>query len=424
MINKLKSFKKGKFTEVPKLFSVLLDQFFMSITTLLTSIVLARTYDKIDYADLILLFSISLFILGFQSSIISKPYAINLNDFRNGKREGYYRFNLHFKILFTVFVIIVFPLLYYIIFDSWNVEKLFFFSLYIIAYTSYFFIRETLLSERKTKLNLVYGLGCSLSLITLLLFILFTNHGDINFFLGISSAIYIIATLVYLFKNLKKPILTKKDYIGHLYTNWKVGKWLLGSNFFFHLSTSIYPWLLLYITTKSDIAVFGVLISVSSIINPVMTALSSYLLPLFVKMNLDYQKIDVMVKNWTFLFGVMALFLIVIGYFFGQTIIVLLFGKAYGDLGILVVYPFIIQAIHVLFQPFKICLNAIKRTDVNFWVLIPRSIISLILGYILIQKYGVVGAFYTMIIESLFYQVMHFIIYRNIMKLNKSLVNS
>ena len=167
---------------------------------------------------------------------------------------------------------------------------------------------------------------------------------------------------------------------------------------------------MLYITTKSDIAIFGVLIGISGIINPVLTALNSYLLPLFVKMNTNYRQLDKTVKKWTLLFMCMALFLAGIGYFFGQNIIVLLFGEKYADLGVLAIYPFVVQAINILFVPLKISLNAIKRTDINFWILLPRSIVSVGLGYYLISLFGLVGVFYTMIIENMVYQILQYII--------------
>lgn len=410
---------KSKSTELPKLFSVLVDQFFMSITTLLTAVVLARTYDKIDFADLILLFSVTLFVLGFQSAIISKPYAISRNDFGKGEKEEYYHFNLHLKILFTLLILVAFPLLYYMLFDSWDITRLLVYSLYVITNTAYFFVRETLLSERKTKQNLYYGLSCSLGMICLLLVIQFNKMTEIYLFLGVASAIYLTVTTVYLIKNFKRRLLLRDVYFSHLSINWKVGKWLLGSNFLFHLSSGIYPWLLLYLTTKSDIAIFGVLVSSASIINPIIAALSSYLLPLFAKMGLNYKKIDGSVKKWALLFSVMGFALVVIGYSFGQDIILLFFGAKYKGLGLLVIYPFVVQAINLIFQPFRICLDAIKRTDINFWVLIPRSIIAIGLGYLLTKEYGLSGVFYTMIIENLTYQTVNIFVYFRLMKANK-----
>lgn len=386
----------------------------MSVTTILTTVVLARIYGKENYADLVLLFSICLFVLGFQSSIISKPYAISFNDFENNLLKNYFHFNLNLKLIFTIGIIIIFPVLYYVSFEDWKSSELILFVTYIVSHSSYFFVRETLLSERKTKQNLAYGLTCSISLITLLILVLLCKWQDIRIFLGTASLIYLSLTVTYLFKNIKGTKINKQQYLDFWKVNWELGKWLIGANFLFHLSSNIYPWLLLFITKKEDVAVFGVLMSVSGLVNPVLTALSSYLLPIFVGTNQDYNAINKNVKKWTFFFSLMALGLIIVGIFLGQIIIELLFGVKYEALGVIVVYPFIAQALNIIFQPIKIALNAIKRTDVNFWILIPRSIISVTLGYLFVSKYGIVGVFYTMIIEILFYHISFSVLYRKI----------
>ena len=106
----------------------------------------------------------------------------------------------------------------------------------------------------------------------------------------------------------------------------------------------------------------------------------------------------------------------VIGYSFGQKLIVLFYSQKYANLGLLVFYPFVIQALNIFSQPIKIALNAIKRTDINFWLLIPRSILTIFLGYFLINKHGLNGAFYTIIIENIVYHGLHFVVYMRLMK--------
>ncbi|PIF00026.1 MAG: polysaccharide biosynthesis protein [Maribacter sp.] len=407
--------------EAPKLFSVLVDQVLLSATTLLTSVVLARTYDKADYADLVLLFSISMFVLGFQSSLISKPYAISLNDFKGENLKRYFYFNLNLKFLFTLLLILFFPLMYFVLFDTWSLGKAFFFVLYVSSYTSYYFVRETLLSERKTLQNLKYGAFCSIVIVIVLSVILFCQIRDVSVFLCATSVIYLIATFVYLLGNRRFIKIDKKHYLRYWKINWSLGKWLTGSNILFHMSTNIYPWLLLFITSKNDVAVYGVLMSVASLLNPVLAALSSYLLPIFVKMNTDYGLVKQNLNRWVAVFGVMSITLVFIGYFFGQLIIDLVFGGKYAALGIIVIFPYVVQAINIISQPFRIALNAIKRTDINFWILIPRSIISITVGIVLVRSYGVIGVFYTMVIENIFYQSVYYIIYRKI--INKPIGN-
>ncbi|WP_010180128.1 lipopolysaccharide biosynthesis protein [Aquimarina agarilytica] len=416
------SLKKSK--EFPKLFSVLSDQFFMSITTLLISVVLARVFDKTDYADLVLLFSVTLFVLGFQSALISRPYAINLNDVGELEQDSFYNSNVLFKLCFTIAIILLFPIVFFLFFKKdYNILKLVLFLFYIVSHTTFYFVRETMLSERKTKQNLYYGLTCSLSLLTVLVVIFFLKIKKIEFFLISFSLIYFLVSSVYFILNSKRLALKIKALQNDFKKNWEVGKWLVGANVLFHFSSEIYPWLLLYLSTKDNIAILGVLLSVANIINPLLTAISSYLLPLFVKNNKNYINLSRAVKKWSLLFSLMSILLIIIGCFFGQSIISMLFGEKYNNLGILIVFPFVVQAINIFFQPYKIALNAIKRTDVNFWILIPRSVLAICLGYFFITKYGLIGVFYTKIVENLLYQLVYYILYVRIVKRNKKAID-
>ncbi|WP_010520641.1 hypothetical protein [Aquimarina agarivorans] len=192
------SLKKSK--EFPKLFSVLLDQFFMSITTLLISVILARVFDKTDYADLVLLFSVALFTLGFQSALISRPYAINLNDITDPESTSFYNFNVLFKLLFTFLLVSVAPVIYYLFFDeTYDLKKMGLFLLYVVAHTTFYFVRETMLSERKTKQNLYYGLSCAFGLIATLIVIFYFKIKEVTFFLVSFSSIYLLVSFFILF---------------------------------------------------------------------------------------------------------------------------------------------------------------------------------------------------------------------------------
>ncbi len=406
------------------MFSVLLDQFFMSVTTFATTIILARTYDVLVYADFVLLITLTVFVLGLQSALISKPYAINLNDYKDSKRSiDYFQFALNSKLIFTVIILLLFPIIYFFSFKEWNSLDVLIFSFFIISYSSYYFVRELLLSERRTRQNMIYGLLCSGFLIVLLGYIWFFNVSDIFVYLVSASTIYFGLSLVYYVKNYRFIKYTFSNQVHFWKANWHVGKWLVGGNFLFHISSNIYPWLLLFIVDKKDVAVLGVLLSIGSIISPLLKAFGSYLLPLFVRLNTDFNKVSDLVKQCFWFFGMMSIIVLATGFLFGENLMNLFFGEKYANLGLLVIFPFIIQSVIIFFQPIKIALTAIKRTDVDFWVYIPRSIIAVVLGYFMVSSYGIYGVFYTMIIENLFYQTIQFYIYTKIILKNKNFEN-
>ncbi|WP_200980053.1 lipopolysaccharide biosynthesis protein [Echinicola sp. 20G] len=385
-----------------KLISVMVDQGIMSLATFFTTVVLARNVSKNDYANFVLLVSITLFILGIQSALISKPFAINQNDFGKHRVQQYRNYTYLFKLFFTLGLVLTIPVLYLL--DHGFDSDLFALGIfYILAYLSYYFLREMLLSERKTKDNLICGLFGGGGILLFLLFFFLSGNTSLNLFLMGSSLIYLVISGVFYLKNYQKVKVELRWIKYFKKVNWKVGKWLLGSNLFFHIANQVYPWLLLILSRKEDIATVGILMSIASLINPILTALSAYLLPIFVRSNKEIGKIKELTKKWTLIFFIMALILVLIGLGMGNNIVQWFFSEKYAGLGFVVFLPFINQAINILFQPIKVAMNAVKRTDVAFQLLVMRSVVAVLLGYYLVLNYGVLGVFMTKIIENIIY---------------------
>ena len=68
----------------------------------------------------------------------------------------------------------------------------------------------------------------------------------------------------------------------------------------------------------------------------------------------------------------------------------------------------------IAFEPIKISLEAIKRTDVSFWVLLVRTIFAVLFGFYFVFNYGLLGVFYTKIMESILYNIIQIIIYKKL----------
>lgn len=421
MINTITKSNSSK--EFSKLLSVLVDQLFMSLSTFSTTIILARTLDILVFADFVLLTTVTVFLVGFQSSMICKPYGINLFDFKDSLGKDFFQFTLNSKLVFSLIIILIFPFAYYLSFEEFDIRNMLIFAVYIISYTFYQFIREILLSQRKTKVNMIYGMICSTSLMVLLFFIWMEDLNSLYLYLLCASLIFFSISLFYYIKNLRFDKIKFSSQLYFFKENWRVGKWLIGGNLLYHLSANFYPWLLLYITDKKDVAILGILLSIASIFSPILKALNSYLLPIFVRIHKDFDKVKSLVKRYVIFFGVISISVLLLGYFLGQDLMVFFFGEKYSALGLLVVMPFLIQAIVILFQPVRIALLAIKRTDVEFWIYIPRSLISVVLGYFFIKEHGIYGAFYSMLVENIFYQVFQLYVFNKIMNKNSKIVH-
>lgn len=414
--NKAIQLKNTYKNEGLKLFNILFDQGFTSVTSFLTTVVLSRVWAINDYANFVLLMSMTMLLLGFQRAIITQPYVININDFLEGEKEKYLFSNIWFKLVFTVGIVFILPVI--LIFNKSSIDSnlLILFLIFIIAHSSFHFVKDIFLSNRETMKNLKYSLSSNIFLAVILAYIYYYNEKDVSFFILSITSIYSISFFIFCWKKKDFISLKMKEALIYFKYNWRVGRWILGSNLFYNISTQVYPWLLLWFVSKEEVAVYGVLISISSLVSPFLKSLSLYLLPLFTTSSKDYNKLRRTVGKWIGVFAGFSVLVILVGLYGGEYLIHFFFGEKFRNLGFIVVLPFINQGINILFQPLDIAFNAIKRTDVGFWLLIFRSSIALVIGFILVKNFGIVGVFATRIIESLLYQFAQLYLFKKILK--------
>ncbi len=376
-----------------------------------TNIVMARIYEPNIYANFILIMSINVFILGIQSSIITIPYSISLNDYKlTENSRKYFYSSIYFKFIFSLILILIFPLIIIFLPFTFNWPTVILYLIFINAYSFYYFVQDILLSNRLTKQNLINGSVLSFLLILLLLWIYYFENSNLNTYLLSVSVFYLGISFIFFIYNLPFLKLGNCELKMFFSINWFTGKWLLASNFFFHISSQIFPWLLLFQSKKEEIAILGVLMSISNLIYPVLKAIKSYLLPLFVETHDDM--LASKIAKWTYFNIMIAIIVVFCGGFFGEKLIEIFFGERYSDLGFIVVLPFINQAINIIFQPIKIAFSSRKRTDIEFWLLLIQGVISLILGIFLVNNFGLIGVFITMIVGTTFYNVSVIYLYK------------
>jgi len=399
------------FGELKKLITVIFDQGFVSLSTFLITVVIANNFDKIDYANFVLLTSIAMTILGFQRSIITQPLAINYSDYSETIQQKYFNYNVFLKNVFNLLLVVVF--LIYLFFnkdynDNLSKESILFF--YVFAFTSYFFVKDMYIGSRQTKTAFYYGIFVSI-LIFILLSIVYTfQFIGLLSFLFILSIIYLLPfVIMFLVNNNKKAI--KYNYSfkdGFLSNNWRVGKWIAATNLLYSIYSQAGPWIILYFLSKDEVAIYGILISVTNLVSPVLRGFTSYMLPLLASYRSQMKELIKQFIFWEIIFITTAVLFLIFGVIFGEWLVSFVFGSKYANLGWIVVLPFINQSINIIFQPVDIILNALKRTDIGFYLVVFRAIFSLLLAYVFVSNFGLIGIFVARIIENLFYQLILF----------------
>ena len=412
----LRKFRELDRSEVRKISSIILDQGITSGVSFFTTLILSRFWQINDYANFVLVTSIAVTILGFQRALVSQPFIINRNDFGGKENAEYLHANIWYKLIFTLFVFLFLPFGILISQSYDEIGTLFIFTSYIIAHSSFYFLKDILLGKRETTLNLQYSLFSNAIVIAILIFIFFSQRRETLIFYAGVTLTFLVGFSVFCLRNKEFIRLNSKKLIEFFKPNWKVGKWILGSTFFFSISSQIYPWLLLVFVSKNEVAIYGVLLSISSLVNPLVTSIKTYLLPLFTKIRHDKKRMVVLVKRWVFIFSSLSITMITTGLFVGEEIIELFFGDKFSNLGIIVVLAFVDQGLNILFQPVDMALNALKRTDIGFWLMLFRSVLALVLGLLLVSNFGLIGVFLTRIVENIFFQTVNIYLFKKIIE--------
>src|SRR6056297_3208023 len=169
--------------ELLKLLSILFDQGFTSLVSFLTTVVLSRILAMEDYAVFVLLMSITITILGFQRALITQPYVINYNDFKAKEVIRYFHANFIFKILFTSLFVILVPTIIWFNGSTKVLDLIFLLTFFIVFYSSFYFVKDMLLSNRETLLNLKYSLFSNICLVIILTFIYINKANNLSFYL-------------------------------------------------------------------------------------------------------------------------------------------------------------------------------------------------------------------------------------------------
>jgi len=382
------------------------EQGFSSIVVFVTGILLARATTKDDFGMYVLGLSIVMIAIGFQRAIITTPYAILFRQQDEGEQNKYRYATFIFQNIFLFINLLIFLVLIIYMFMSglsdYTQFAMFLFILFVGQATLYFF-KYTLISELDVKKNFVYcGLIYLTTIISLLSFYLF---GDLNTnityaVIGISAIVISIGFYLLFFQaSLEKINAVKlKEYFSE---NWKLGKWLAGSNIAFIFSSQMFPWLLFYFWDKASVAELGVILSSTRILSPAIQGFGSFLLPKLTTLVYNNHKFTSIFRQIILMMIFVAVILVGVGYFFGETIIQLIYSSKYSGLGLLITLGFVSQGIFLINMPVEIALNAQKRTDIGFSSLMISVFVAFIIGLPMVWMYGTLGVMIGMISSGL-----------------------
>lgn len=182
--------------------------------------------------------------------------------------------------------------------------------------------------------------------------------------------------------------------ISDLVQNWTFGKWVFASGLLWALSMNLYPWILTAFHGTASTGVWAACFGIAAIGNPLHFGMQNFLGP---KIAHSYAEGGAMGLR-RFVFKASAVFSLLITPFcvallvFGGSLVVILYGDKYAGNGLVVSVLALNLLISTVSFSFSRALFAMERADVDFAVGFVALFVLLTLGLWLVKAFGPFGA--------------------------------
>ncbi|WP_223546401.1 oligosaccharide flippase family protein [Priestia aryabhattai] len=228
-----------------------------------------------------------------------------------------------------------------------------------------------------------------------------------------------ILTLFLLFpllKNELKELLVTKINYKITASLLKIGSFAFGANLLGNMLLNFNIILVSILTSNSrEVGYYGIANLIITTLMMIPSTLNQIMIPYISEVSGDYEKVKNILKK----FRVRSIFLISIVSVVSASLVPILlpivFGEEYSNSVVYFQILLVGMFFWSLYSPKGITLMSVGRTDLNFYTSLLSFVINLILNYVLIKKYGMIGAatantltyFCTIFINGYFFKV-HF----------------
>jgi O-antigen/teichoic acid export membrane protein len=212
--------------------------------------------------------------------------------------------------------------------------------------------------------------------------------------LGVIAASSGAAALAWLVRNRDHYQVTVGRAAGRIRAMWKQGRWMTASGLLSIIAAQLYPWLLTAMHGAAATALWAACWSLTSIVNPLVLALTNYLGPAAATTYAvgGARRLRSMLRNVSTLFTLsMGLFCIG-AVALGARVVATVYGSGYAHDGLVIS----LLALNVIPVGLSVIssrgLFAIERADVDFRINLVPAAVGFTAGLFLTYAYGVEGA--------------------------------
>ena len=377
---------------------VIMDQGFLSLTTFITGVLVARATSKEEYGAYVLGWSIVMIFQSIQSALVGSPTTILLPRTPESSKKEYLASSVVFILLTSVIAMLLLSSAYLIVRTNGNSSDLVHFLPAIAVAVTPLTIRMSMRTLFLARLEVTRSIAGSMIATTLQLcgiFAIFSLHTLTAFsaFLIIGSANLVAAvSMIYLLRNSLR--LSTKRLPDDFRRNWRVGRWMVLNVAGLACSSHAYPWLLLILLGSGSVAVFGACLAIASLLNPLLNGLSAFILPKMAHGFKDGNKetLNRMLRQSIMAIAAIYCTWLCVGFFSRNLLVSGFYGEEYSGYGWLLVLLLLKTTIESTASPLSSALQALEKPQSITLALLLSSMITLLVGFILIRQFGLTGA--------------------------------
>jgi len=375
----------------------LTDQAVASATNFLTGVIIGRACTKEQFGLYMLGFSIVLFVMSLQTSLISTPYMVYSPRLKSSEHARYTGSTLIHQLCLSALIIIILVIGGVVLSSGIGPRGLAPVVWALVVVITFILLREyarrVCFANMRFKTALILDSGVAVVQICGLLLLAYSGLLSASMAYWVVGLACGIATGGWLISKRKTFALQLTRAISDFGRNWSFGKWVFASGILWALSTNLYPWILAAFHGTASTGVWAACFGIAAIGNPLLLGVQNFLGPKIVHSYTEGGAIALR----RFVFKASAVFSLLITPFcvalllFGGFLVVFLYGDKYAGNGLVVSILALNLLISTVAFSFSRALFAMERADVDFVVNFVALFIMLSLGLWLVKAFGPLG---------------------------------
>ena len=375
----------------------LADQAVASATNFLTGVIIGRACTKEQFGLYMLGFSIVLFVMSLQTSLISTPYMVYSPRLKGSAHARYTGSVLIHQLGLSILAVIALAVGGVALSFGVGPQGLAPVVWALVVVITFILVREyarrVCFANLRFKTALILDSCVAVVQIGGLLLLAYLGLLSASMTYWIVGLACGIAAVGWLISKRKTFALQLTRAISDFGRNWSFGKWVFASALLWALSMELYPWILAAFHGIASTGVWAACFGVAAIGNPLRFGVQNFLGP---KIAHSYAEGGAMGLR-RFVFKASVVFSLLITPFcvllsvFGGSLVVIFYGDKYAGNGLVVSILALNLLVSAMAFSFSRTLFAIERADVDFYVNFMALFVLLVLGLWLVKAFGPLG---------------------------------